>query len=298
MYRQSIAPAPATGRHRHTPSHHVPTTNTRRRWAYTVLLALFSVATLPQASAQRDFTADSIAFVNADWHTDTLDGFFFKHHHFMHRQVFNSNQCFSIIEIPSGSTSYLTFAADSTLTTVSLRINGKELGENTPSSTDSIHRKYYQNAIIRLLSTRRPRFVLPDSSRIAERLMADSNLMTAGPMLIQRGIDVPQRLDRSFVYRRHNRTAMGLKPDGTVVMLVVDGRHRGEAEGLSLPELTRIMRWLGCRDAVNLDGGGSSTMYIRDRGSDGIVNNPSDNGRFDPSGQRRVANAILVVKRR
>ena len=141
-------------------------------------------------------------------------------------------------------------------------------------------------------------FVLPDSSRIAERLMADSNLMTAGPMLIQRGIDVPQRLDRSFVYRRHNRTAMGLKPDGTVVMLVVDGRHRGEAEGLSLPELTRIMRWLGCRDAVNLDGGGSSTMYIRDRGSDGIVNNPSDNGRFDPSGQRRVANAILVVKRR
>ena len=325
MYRQSIAPAPATGRRRHTPSRHVPTTNTRRWWAYTVLLALFSVATLPHASAQRDFTADSIAFVNADWHTDTLDGFFFKHHHFMHRQVFNSNQCFSIIEIPSGSTSYLTFAADSTLTTVStfatrdsaqaaingsyfnmrtgepvcyLRINGKELGENTPSSTDSIHRKYYQNAIIRLLSTRRPRFVLPDSSRIAERLMADSNLMTAGPMLIQRGIDVPQRLDRSFVYRRHNRTAMGLKPDGTVVMLVVDGRHRGESEGLSLPELTRIMRWLGCRDAVNLDGGGSSTMYIRDRGSDGIVNNPSDNGRFDPSGQRRVANAILVVKRR
>ena len=119
MYRQSIAPAPATGRRRHTPSRHVPTTNTRRRWAYTVLLALFTVVTLPHASAQRDFTADSIAFVNADWHTDTLDGFFFKHHHFMHRQVFNSNQCFSIIEIPSGSTSYLTFAADSTLTTVS-----------------------------------------------------------------------------------------------------------------------------------------------------------------------------------
>ena len=295
--------------------HHLPT----------ALLIAILMATAPAfLHAQRDYTADSIAFVNADWHNDTLDGFFYKHHHFMHRQVFNSNQFFSIIEIPSGSTSCLSFAADSILTPVTafasrdsalaaingsffdmrtgipvcyLRINGKELGENTPSTTDSIHRKYYQNATIRLLPTRRPRFLKPDSIRNAERLLPDSNIMTAGPMLIQKGIDTPQRLDRRFVYGRHNRTAIGLKPDGTVVMVVADGRHRGEAEGLSLPELTRIMRWLGCCDAVNLDGGGSTTMYIKGRGTDGVVNNPSDNGRFDPSGQRRVANAILVVKR-
>ena len=96
---------------------------------------------------------------------------------------------------------------------------------------------------------------------------------------------------------RHPRTAIGLKPDGTVVMLVADGRHRGEAEGLSLPELTRILHWIGCCDAVNLDGGGSSTMYIKERGTGGIVNHPADNGRFDTGGQRRVANAILVTKR-
>ena len=287
-----------------------------------LLVSTFAVPSL--LHAQRNYTADSIAFVNADWHTDTLDGFYYRHHHFMHRQVFNSNQYFSVIEIPSGSTSCLSFAADSVMTPVTvfatrdsalaaingsyfdmrtgapvcyLRINGRELGENTPSSTDSIHRKYYQNGTIRLLPTRRPRFLMPDSGRNAERMLPDSNIMTAGPMLIQRGIDIPQHLDRSFVFRRHNRTAIGLKPDGTVVMLVADGRHRGEAEGLSLPELTNVMRWLGCCDAVNLDGGGSTTMYIKDRGTDGIVNNPSDNGRFDPAGQRRVANAILVVKR-
>ncbi len=292
--------------------------------AVALLLTALLTAAPTLLHAQRDYTADSIAFVNADWHTDTLDGFYYRHHHFMHRQVFNSNQFFSVIEIPSGSTSCLSFVADSVLTTVSsfatrdsalaaingsyfnmrtgepvcyLRINGRELGENTPSATDSIHRKYYQNATIRLLPTHRPRFLIPDSSRNAERLLPDSNVMTAGPTLIQRGIDIPQRLDRSFVYARHNRTAIGLKPDGTVIMLVADGRHRGEAEGLSLPELTRIMHWLGCRDAVNLDGGGSTTMYVKGRGSDGIVNNPSDNGRFDPAGQRRVANAILVVKR-
>lgn len=274
-------------------------------------------------TAQRDYTADSIAFVNADWHTDTLDGFFFKHHHFMHRQVFNSNQCFSIIEIPSGSTSYLTFAADSQLTTVAsfadrhqalaaingsyfdmrtgvpvcyLRIGGVELGMNAPSMRDSVNRKYYQYATIKLNGNRRPRFLVPDSNRMAERALPDSNIMTAGPMLIRRGIDVPQRLDRSFVYRRHNRTAMGLKPDGTVVMLVVDGRHPREAEGLSIPELTRVMHWLGCCDAVNLDGGGSTTMYVKGRGNEGIVNHPSDNGHFDSAGGRRVANAIIVVK--
>ncbi len=289
-------------------------------------LALLLLLTLPTryVAAQRDYTADSIAFVNADWHTDTLDGFRFMHHHFMQRQVFNSNQYFSIIEIPSGSSSRLAFVADSLLTTVAsfatrdsalaaingsyfdmrtgvpvcyLRIAGQELGENTPAQHDSLNRKYYQYATIRLLPSRRPRFVVPDSLRTFERTMPDSNIMTAGPMLIRKGMDIPQRLDRRFVYARHPRTAIGLKPDGTVVMLVADGRHRGEAEGLSLPELTRILHWIGCCDAVNLDGGGSSTMYIKERGTGGIVNHPADNGRFDTGGQRRVANAILVTKR-
>ena len=115
-------------------------------------------------------------------------------------------------------------------------------------------------------------------------------------MLISRGTDVPQRLDRRFGYARHHRTAIGLKPDGTIILLVADGRSKQNADGMSLPELTRVMRWLGCCDAANLDGGGSSTMYIRNSGTNGIVNHPSDNGRFDPFGQRRVANAILLVK--
>lgn len=277
-----------------------------------------------QATAQRDYTSDSLAFVAADWHTDTLDGFRYLHHHFMHRQVFNSNQFFSVIEIPSGSHARLAFAADSVLTSVAafatrdsalaaingsyfnmrsgapvcyLRIDGRELGHNTPSRRDSLHRKYYQNATLRLLPSRRPRFLVPDSSRTYEHTLPDSNLMTAGPMLIRKGIDYPQRFDRTFVTARHNRTAIGLKPDGTVVLLVVDGRHPRQAEGLTIPELTRVMHWLGCCDAVNLDGGGSTTMYINGRGTNGIVNHPSDNGRFDTNGQRRVANAILVIKR-
>ena len=273
--------------------------------------------------AQRHNQEDSIIFANAMWQTDTLDGFYYHHCHFLQRQLFNSNQYFCVIEIPKGSTTHLRFVADSVLTTVSnfalrtgaiagingsyfnmstgepvcyLRIGGKELGINEPSRSDSINRKYYQNAVIRLLPSGRPRFNIPDSNRLSEKKMVDKNVMTSGPMLINHGVDVPQRLDRRFVYARHNRTAIGLKPDGTIILLVADGRSRHNADGLSLPELTRVMRWLGCCDAANLDGGGSSTMYIRNGSTNGIVNHPSDNGRFDPMGQRPVANAILLVK--
>lgn len=287
-----------------------------------ILLVLLSVLLSAQAQ-HRNYKADSLAFVNATWSTDSLDGFFYRRHHFMHRQVFNSNQYFCVIEIPKGTGTHLAFVADTHLTTVTdfavrskalaaingsyfnmrtgvpvcyLRIGGKELGENTPSATDSVNRKYYQYATMRLLRNGKPRLLVPDSIRNAEAALRDSNLMTAGPMLVYRGMDVPQNLAKRFVTDRHNRTALGLKPDGTVVLLVVDGRSKREAEGLTLPELTRVMRWLGCCDAINLDGGGSSTMYIKDKGFEGVVNHPSDNGRFDPEGQRPVANAILVVK--
>ena len=288
------------------------------------LFLVIAILTLcaPTLRAQKHYEEDSIAFVNAEWQTDTLDGFLYHHYHFQQHQLFNSNQYLCVIEIPKGSKTHLRFVADTVLTTVSnfalrnnaiagingsyfnmstgapvcyLRIDGKELGDNEPAHTDSVNRKYYQNAAIRLLPSGRPRFNIPDSNRLSEKKMPDSNVMTAGPMLISRGATVPQRLDRRFVYARHNRTAIGLKRDGTIILLVADGRSRGNAAGLSLPELTYVMRWLGCCDAANLDGGGSSTMYIRNGSTNGVVNHPSANGRFDPMGQRRVANAILLV---
>lgn len=286
---------------------------------------LFLLVTLSAAaqSTHRNYEADSIAFVNAMWETDSLDGFIFRHYHFQQQQIFNSNQYICVIEIPKGSKSHLAFVSDTLLTRVSefadrskalagingsffnmssgvpvcyLKIKGQKLGDNEPNKRDTTQRKYYQNAAIRLLPSGRPRFNIPNADRMSEYQMPDSNVMTTGPMLIYRGEIMPQRTDLRFVYGRHNRTAIGLKNDGTIVMVVADGRHRRKSEGLSIPELIRIMRWLGCRDAANLDGGGSSCMYIKGLGEDGVVNHPSDNGRFDARGQRRVANAIMVVQ--
>lgn len=90
--------------------------------------------------------------------------------------------------------------------------------------------------------------------------------------------------------RRHPRTAAGLTRRGDLILLTADGRTP-EAAGMTLLELASTMQALGCETAMNLDGGGSTTMWIRSRG---VVNFPSDNSRYDHAGERAVADAVLV----
>lgn len=74
------------------------------------------------------------------------------------------------------------------------------------------------------------------------------------------------------------RTAVGLDADGrTLTLLVVDGRQAGYSEGMSCEELAQAMLALGCRNAVNLDGGGSSIMLLADKAGAAprVVNDPS-----------------------
>ncbi|MDA0322349.1 MAG: phosphodiester glycosidase family protein [Verrucomicrobia bacterium] len=76
----------------------------------------------------------------------------------------------------------------------------------------------------------------------------------------------------------HPRTAIGVNDEGTVIWLVVvDGRQEGYSEGMTVHELGEIMLGLGCRDAVNMDGGGSSIMGLVDASRQlQVINSPSD----------------------
>jgi hypothetical protein len=89
-----------------------------------------------------------------------------------------------------------------------------------------------------------------------------------------------------FVASRHPRTLAGVKRDGTLLLVTVDGRRPGWSAGVTLPEAARVMRSLGARDALNLDGGGSSGMVVRGE----LVSRPSD-----PSGERAVSDGIFVL---
>lgn len=280
-----------------------------------ICLLFFTLITLTASSQSRD----SIRVVNARWNVDTLDGMILKQRHFNKKDCLGSNQFVSVIEIPAKSPRRLafTYEAQRTPTTVHaqrngayaaingsyfdmaqhnpicyLRIDGVERGENTPQASDSIHRKYYQYGSLSLAGGR-PRIFVPDSGRMAERLLPDSNIMTAGPLLISGGHLVKMRNDKTFVTNRHNRTAIGVKADSTVLLVTLDGRTK-ESEGMSLSDFQRLLRYLGCRDALNLDGGGSTTMYVRGYPHGGIINHPSDNGRYDFEGERGVSNCIIV----
>jgi len=101
-----------------------------------------------------------------------------------------------------------------------------------------------------------------------------------GPELIKGGKIVPADSARA---PRHPRTAIGYNK-GEIILVTVDGRQRGWSVGMRMYELAKLMEELGCTDAVNLDGGGSTTAWVRGE----TVNRPSDGG------QRRIANAVLV----
>jgi hypothetical protein len=90
----------------------------------------------------------------------------------------------------------------------------------------------------------------------------------------------------SFVASRQPRTMAGVRPDGSLVLVTVDGRRPGWSVGVTLKEGARLMRSLGARDALNLDGGGSTAMAVRGR----LANLPSD-----PGGERKVSDVLLVL---
>ena len=90
----------------------------------------------------------------------------------------------------------------------------------------------------------------------------------------------------SFVASRHPRTLAGVKADGTLLLVTVDGRRTGWSTGVTLPEAARVMRSLGARDALNLDGGGSTGMVVRGE----VVSRPSDR-----AGERAVSDGIFVL---
>ena len=86
--------------------------------------------------------------------------------------------------------------------------------------------------------------------------------------------------------RRNPRTVAGVTATGSVILLVVDGRSSGSV-GATLYELGVRMKALGAVDAVNLDGGGSATMWVKGLG---VVNHPTDS-----TGERAVSNAVVIL---
>jgi len=128
-----------------------------------------------------------------------------------------------------------------------------------------------------------------------EKSLGGDDVMVTGPLLIMDQVD--ERLDsNAFNKTRHPRTAVAITKKNRVLLITVDGRNDNSA-GMSLFELTKLLRWLKSDDAINLDGGGSTTMWINGYGGNGVVNYPTDNKKWDHNGERKVANVVLLKKK-
>ena len=101
-----------------------------------------------------------------------------------------------------------------------------------------------------------------------------SNVIQAGPMLIENGIpaETDEDFKSAFTAARHPRSAVGVNNAGQWVFFIIDGRNGMHSSGATISELTDILRSQGVIHALNLDGGGSTELIIDGR----IYNVPSD----------------------
>lgn len=119
-----------------------------------------------------------------------------------------------------------------------------------------------------------------------------SEAIAAGPLLLKDGMENRMVWPAgSFYQKRHPRTIVGTTADGWVYMIVIDGRFAGQGEGATIHESAEICKMFGLKDAINLDGGGSSVLWTEETGA---VSHPSDNRRFDHFGQRTVPNVVYI----
>lgn len=266
---------------------------------------------------------DSLVFVKAHWSKEKVaKKTRLITHHFDQKNLFSANQNISYLEIKASKRApiiaignevkelmttadfgneHKAFAAiNGTFFDVKnggsvdfVRVGGRTANENRLGK--NAERAIHQEAAI-VIDDVALTIKKWDGGTNWEEKLVEKDVMVTGPLLIYDHKN--EMLDSvAFNKLRHPRSAVGTKPNGNVILLTIDGRNENSV-GASLFELTKIMRWLGCRSAINLDGGGSTTLWVKDATKNGVVNYPSDNKKWDHEGMRKVANVILLKQKK
>lgn len=298
------------------------------------LLILFWImlAVIP-AKAQHSFSSDSVALLKATWSfLDVAPGVTWKHTHLKEKELFQSNQNINILDtkLKNRRVTFGMVSADTPGDTVRklmptselltkagalAAINGtfffvKQKGSEDRIKVDGVVldstfyasgkplMEHKQAAItIRKRKITIEKAPVPDPGRQYgwDKKLSAPNVMVTGPLLVWKGELVPLQKN-AFNDNRHPRTAACITKEKHLILLTADGRST-QAEGLSLHELAFLLKQFRCENAVNLDGGGSTTMVISGQSYEGVVNMPSDNKMFDHLGERPVSNAIIIRKK-
>lgn len=204
--------------------------------------------------------------------------------------------------LPSGPGFQARFAADGTLITA-----GRSLGGPMPAEGFVVQATGAQADALAKAATGGATASLDISLSSADTTLSLAEgdyLVNGGPTLVAAGVamadgptpegwspDMIGETDRNSFFngwfvRRNPRTAAGVTADGWLLLVTVDGRRPEHSLGASIPEMGTLLLALGARDAINLDGGGSTAMVINQK----LVGVPSD-----AAGERADADAIVLL---
>lgn len=139
--------------------------------------------------------------------------------------------------------------------------------------------------------TKDGQFLINDG--VNERVDPNTLQMAVGGsyVIVKNGEFNRQSVTEDLGTTAHPRTLAGVREDGTIILAVIDGRQPSLSNGASYEQSAAYMIWLGAKTAINHDGGGSSTMIIRNGDSYQTMNSPSDGN------LRRVFCSIQVIRK-
>ena len=254
---------------------------------------------------------DSVLIANAKWQTTTENGI--THKRSQIAGLYGSTQSINIVEIPrsrklqfgiSGNDGMRRTSQQATTHNAVAAINGTYYNMRVGNSVcfykidaeviDSTSMSEFQGRVDGAIKIHNGKLQILSWNKEIEQTYKGKRgtVLASGPILITDGkMEEWSEFGQDFINTRHPRSAIFTKKDGTTVFLTVDGRSKGNADGMSIPELAQLVKVLGAKDAINLDGGGSTTLWTKGAG---IVNYPCDNRRFDHEGERSVSNIIYV----
>ena len=263
-------------------------------------------------SAQTE--ADSIAIVSAQWET-TITPNQIVHKRAIFTDLYKGPQYINLIEIPSTKKLHLDIAISEMKQTSLISkenqalasINGsfynmKEgfsvcyLGKGK-EVVDTTENHLFARCTGAVYVHKNKTKIMPWNKEIESNYKQKKGAtLGSGPLLIHKGKDVWNDEKDTFNKTKHPRSAIFITKDKKTVFITVDGRRQGNATGVSIAELTHLIRILGGHDALNLDGGGSTTLWMEGAPENGVLNSPSDNKKFDHKGERKIPNIIYVYK--
>ncbi len=285
---------------------------------------------------------DSLTVVNTNWEVKKVERGIRLKHYWFNQSLFGSNQNINILEVKMNRKNKIDVEADPKILKPTsefgiehdavaalngtffdmknggsedyIRLDGKTMNETRLGKNNK--RGLHQKSAV-VVQNGRLLIKQWDGSEDWEAKLPGEDVMITGPLLLsdhQRSA-----LDSAaFNTARHPRSAVAIRGK-KLLLITVDGRKE-RAAGMSLFELASFLKWVGADDGINLDGGGSTTLWVNGAPDGGIINHPSDNKammkstaykpgtdldnlavddkNWDHGGERPVANVILVNKKK